>query len=300
MAEAEFGVVYEGPAVANGQMPVKDLAPALLALGDLFTEASLFAFPERDPASLNIKATGEGSFIVNLGLHSPEAWDQIITLLSGKTMTALVNLQAMVFSAGGLLWLMKQLRGQVITSEEPLESGRIRITLPDGTTFEVMAEALALYERETARSNARRVIEPLRREGVERVEFTRDDQSELVIDADEVGAFDEASADEEVLGERIYEAFVTIVQLSFDEKYKWRLTEGGPNFTADFADESFRERMKAREELFGDGDRLRVRMRAVQTEAGGSLKEELTILEVLDHEPRKDFPQSKIDFGEND
>ena len=41
LAETAFQIAYEGPALETGRMPVRDLAPALLALGDLFTEASV-------------------------------------------------------------------------------------------------------------------------------------------------------------------------------------------------------------------------------------------------------------------
>src|SRR5688500_11839084 len=52
MAETTFGVVYDGPALETGRMPVRDLAPALLALGQLFSEASRFVYPEQEPVSL--------------------------------------------------------------------------------------------------------------------------------------------------------------------------------------------------------------------------------------------------------
>jgi hypothetical protein len=70
MAETAFRVAYDGPALATGRMPVRDLAPALLALGDLFAEASQVIYPEGKPVALSIKATEEGSFDVHLILES--------------------------------------------------------------------------------------------------------------------------------------------------------------------------------------------------------------------------------------
>lgn len=65
-AETGFSVVVDGPTLADGQMSVRDLAPALLALGELFAEASVIAYPAREPVALNIKATDKGSFDANL------------------------------------------------------------------------------------------------------------------------------------------------------------------------------------------------------------------------------------------
>lgn len=49
MAESAFTVTYDGPALATGRIPVRDLAPALLALGELFLDASSLVNPDREP-----------------------------------------------------------------------------------------------------------------------------------------------------------------------------------------------------------------------------------------------------------
>lgn len=58
-------------------MPVRDLAPALLALGNLFTEASDALYPEREPVALGLVATDIGSFEAHLILEAKNAWDQV-------------------------------------------------------------------------------------------------------------------------------------------------------------------------------------------------------------------------------
>jgi len=73
MAESEFGIEYAGPELDAGTMPVRDLAPALLAMGELVAAASLVVYPERPPVALNIKATEPGSFVVRLILESKDA-----------------------------------------------------------------------------------------------------------------------------------------------------------------------------------------------------------------------------------
>lgn len=101
VAQTGFSVVYDGPAVAGGEMPVRDLAPALLALGDLFTEASTVLYPKLEPAGLNIKATEKGSFDVSLILHGEAIWDQIVKLFTSPDANALINLRDAIIGTGG-------------------------------------------------------------------------------------------------------------------------------------------------------------------------------------------------------
>jgi hypothetical protein len=162
MASTEFAVVYDGPVLADGSMPIRDLAPALLALGELFVETSVVAYPDQEPVSLNIKATEEGSFLVQLAIHSPDAWDQVIHLFSSSPVTALANIKALVIESGfGLFWLIKRLRGRGIKKvEHPVvESGKVRLTLDDGTVLEIPAEVLTLYRNVRIRRRAREVVE---------------------------------------------------------------------------------------------------------------------------------------------
>ena len=46
-----------GPALRDNRMEVRELAPALLALGDLVREANVVANPDQPPVSLQIRAT---------------------------------------------------------------------------------------------------------------------------------------------------------------------------------------------------------------------------------------------------
>lgn len=70
MAHTEFGVAYDGPALADHTMDVRDLAPALLALGDLFVAAGRVVEKDAEPPSLQIRATAGGSFVVDLALQA--------------------------------------------------------------------------------------------------------------------------------------------------------------------------------------------------------------------------------------
>jgi hypothetical protein len=176
VAETTFGVVYDGPALAAGRMPVRDLAPALLALGDLFAEASQVIYPDAGPVSLSVEATDRGSFDVRLILEAKDLWDQIVNVFGSDEVTALANLQNLVIGTGGfvgLFALIKRLRGRRITSQESLpDPGQVRITLNDGTKLEIPTDVARLHGRISIRRKVRDVVAPVAREGVDKVRFS--------------------------------------------------------------------------------------------------------------------------------
>lgn len=295
VAEARFEITYDGSALADGRMPVRELAPALFALGELFTEASQLAHPDREPASLNIKATKGGSFVVDLAIHSPDTWDQILNLFDGHVVDALSNLLSIVLGGGtvtsGLFVLIRKLNGRRISDREDLDSGIVRLTLDDGTVIEAPPEALALFGRESARANAKKVVEPLQNPGVDSLAFSQGGEQRFTITKGDLPAY-EAELDGEILLDREIESVLTLAQATLEGNYKWRFSEGDNTITASLDDPVFRARI-ATGEAFRQGDMLRVRMRVVQTQRGNKLHIERTVLKVLDHYPRQ--MQTQID-----
>jgi hypothetical protein len=287
MAKTEFAIEYEGPVLADGSMPVADLGAALLALGEVFVQASRTAYPDLEPVSLNIRATETGSFLAQLALHSPDVWEHIVHLLSSPTADALSNIKDLVIGSGvGLFFLVKRLRNRRITQREPLEAGRVRLTLEDGTTIEIPANVLALYESEAVRERLRRVVEPIERPGMERMSIISDGEVTVVVERSDVPAFDVPEPEEIALGEYEHDSVVAVATVSFAEAYKWRFTEGDSAvFTASIEDASFRKRIDDGE-AFQKGDTLRCKMRVVQTQRGDTLHVERTVIQVTEHIPR--------------
>jgi len=280
VAETAFDLTYEGDALATGRMPVRDLAPALLALGDIFADASGLVAPGRPPAALNIQATHEGSFVVRLIL---DGWDEIIDIFSSTDAVALEGLLGAVVGVSGLFGLIKRLRGRRIGSTVGgPEPGEITLQLDDETTLTVPSTVLTLYTNLEVRKKARQVIEPLSRGGVDGLVFRVHEEVTVSLTADDTPAFEAPSVADEPLGAQEIELVVGITSVVFAEGNKWRLSLGDRTFHAAIHDEAFLRKVKSGEE-FSNGDMLRCRLRISQYSGTDGLRTEYEVLEVIDH-----------------
>ena len=133
-----FSLSYDGQALANHEIDVKDLAPALLALGELFEELNAFFNREKAAISVNIKATKEGSVIVELHLLQSLA-QQASTLFNSDGVNAVLNTKDLLVlllggggSSTGLLALIKWAKNRKPKSATRLEIGKIKLELEDG------------------------------------------------------------------------------------------------------------------------------------------------------------------------
>lgn len=95
----KFHVIYDGVALDEHLMDVRDLAPAMMAINDLLIHANQEINGDSLKIELKVKANFKaGSF--GIEFHEILSWySQIRDILTGPTVTALAN-------AGGLLALI--------------------------------------------------------------------------------------------------------------------------------------------------------------------------------------------------
>ena len=267
-------------------MEVRELAPALLALGEIFQEVNVLANPDGPPVSLDVRATDGGSFEIHLLLAQADGWiKQVVGLFSSDDATALANVIAYVTGAAGLFALIRSLhRRRVIRQERP-EPGIVRLVFDDGTTLDVPSVVLDLYQSSRLREHARDIVKPLSQEGVDRVEIAVDNDPErVVVLKDQVTAFDVPEAPDLAIGDRETDMALTIASIAFNEGNKWRLSDGDRTFWAAVEDTDFLDRVEAGEP-FRKGDILRCQLRVQQWQTEDGLKTDYSVIRVVEHLP---------------
>jgi hypothetical protein len=298
VVEHVFDLKFDGPALEHHEMDVRALAPAMLAFADLLQSANRELDPLAPELNVNVRATGEGSFLLQL----KAIYDDAVATLHSDQATALTNLTGNI----GFVWmLMSELikrRGRHIVHDEPAaRAGWVSVTLDDGTTFEIPAEVLQLERSPAVRKALDEAMEPLDRAGIDEVAIVEDGEEVQRVNAVErtylsVLHFDEPS---EVLSEQRVELNVTIVTLPFQQGRKWRLDDGNRPFYADMEDDRFSERVVEAQESFSSRDVLRCRVRITQYRVGGALRTDFVVEEVLEHLPAPPMPPpgEQLDLG---
>src|SRR5690349_13753166 len=103
MSSASFTIAYDGSALRDGAMDVRDLAPALLAVGQLFDAANAVLNRDQATVRISVKATGSGSFEISSDVLQ-NLVSQVTTFLAGDHVVAAINLKEIVVGGGGLFW----------------------------------------------------------------------------------------------------------------------------------------------------------------------------------------------------
>ncbi|HTW20331.1 MAG TPA: hypothetical protein VME70_08985 [Mycobacteriales bacterium] len=261
----DFAVVYDGPALDDGRMSVRDLAPALLGFADLLQAANESLNPGQAAPSLNIKATSEGSFIVELALLN----QQVIDLLNTREAIGLTALVGIITGSFGVLAYFRRPPGDA----EELPDGAVRITMVDGTRVEFSAQVLGLARQVAIRRATNAVVSPLRRDGIDRMEVrpSPKEPATVALTKDDLVSVDAALGDEvrNLVTDQRYTALLTITSPNFASG-KWRLSDGQQTHWMAIDDPVFLGRINAHEVRFGKDDRLRgeVRFRQWITDSG--------------------------------
>jgi hypothetical protein len=268
---------------------VRELAPALLALGELFRVAGSEVYPDLPTPTLEIKATEKGSFDVHLIVNASNAWQQVMNILNAEGPTALATLEALIFGTSGVgmgvYKFVQHVRRRKIKKLEGTSNPDImKVVLDDGTTLEAPAGTIKIYRNPAARKAVRDSVAPAKRQGIEKVEFHPESQDlePMTIESGEVDDFDlPTDLEDDELVNDTREAVVSVIKTDFGDG-RWKVNDGTATFGVEMEDQGFKERID-HGEPFRKGDLLRARIQTIQFTKDGKLQSEHHLVEVLDH-----------------
>jgi len=300
MSRSAVTIAYDGPALAGGVMDVRDLAPALLAAGQLIDAANSVMHGDKVRVSVQVVATGTGSF--EIGLQVVETiTSQIVALFTSPGATAAAALATFVFGTPahkGIIWLIKRTRGKKPEKIERVSDATVRLTI-DKETFEVPVTLLRLYQDMGVRVAAQRLIEqPLQKEGIDTFEVREGSTKILTVNKSEAGSFSRPEIPDEMLVDEVRRSAYSIISLAFKEENKWRLNDGNNPISAAIEDDDFLRRVDDNQIAFAKGDLLICDVRVTQKRTDSGLRTEYTVVKVVEHRPAA--RQIPFDFKETE
>ena len=281
-----FKVIYDGPALAEHRMDVRDLAPALIAIADLFTSANKELNSENTEVRLEVRGSFKaGSFHSEL-IFVQSLASQIRDLFAGPSANAFSNALAIlaalgIVGGGGLIGLIRTLRGRKPQRTEP-EGTNTRVWISELESFIVEEAIYRLYQNRAVRISLQKALSPLEREGISSFGIVRGDAVELSIENDELDAFSMSDDPGEVVTDTIAHKVLLLESVVFKDGNKWRVHDGSFAFFAALDDEQFIAKVDAGER-FGKGDVLVVDLRQTQIITDEGLRNEYRIVKVREH-----------------
>lgn len=288
MSHAEFILTYDGPAMATHEMNVRDLAPAMLAVGDAFEGLNALFNGKSAQLAVNVRAHQPGCFKVAFDIV--QMAKDVTPYLTGTGITAANNLLTLLIGGGtviggttaGLIWLIRKLKGKNPERIERLTPGLFRLFIDD-QTFEIPVDLLQAYQDLRVRRAVEGfVAKPLRKVGITHVIIEDGTHSERV-EKEEADYFIAPEPDSDVVIDDTRRAAFTIRDLSFDEDGYWRLFDGSSPVKVRIEDEIFLARIEDDEIRFAKHDVLVCLVHFVQRRTRRGLENEHTVIEVIQH-----------------
>jgi hypothetical protein len=297
MSRDTFQVAYDGPDDTHS-MDVQELAPALLAFGRLVREANWQLNAKKATVKVLVTSDFEHKcFNINFEVLQTILHQLATFFQSDEVKTArqiLVDLGIIGGTGGlGLFGFLKWKNGREVAEvRDAAEPGIVIVQLGDGNSAHISRGALALADNPKVRTAVEGALAPLGSDGIRKIAFRQG--------AEEIASYDEADAKQivssfgapetvPVLEDEVPDtltAWLRVYSPVYDEKAtKWRFYYGDHPIYADISETTI---AKAAIERGGAlvNDLYKVKMEVKQhVTAGGDLRPEYKIVEVLDFQP---------------
>lgn len=296
-------IAYCGAAVDNGYMDVKDLAPALLAFGDLVREANKIANADASNITVYVDSNfQQGSFEITLDAVQTIG-EQIRNLFfSNQTYTLREVLDVLGLAAGltgaNVLELIRWLQNRKVTKVERLEDDKARIYSKE-EYYDISVLGFNIFRSVKARENIEKLISPLKTEGISRFEVRHSNGEKQCIKEDEVAFYAVPTEENQIeTVETTQKCVVSVVSVNFENGLKWRFSMDSLNTFKIYAivqDEDFYKQVEDGKIAFYKGMSLLVDLRIKQIlSSTGHLKTEYFVLKV--HRIIDSSKQMSLDF----
>ena len=298
MATCNLSVRYAGDAITDGRIPIRDLAPSLLALSESFQQIQQVIDPDSDPVSLDIKATSEGSFIVDLILaNGKDLISHVVNLLNSDPTTAALNLSTIVTTFYGVIRLIKKLYNRKIKKQENLNNGDIKLTLDKDESITISKGTLDSYQNIKIRTSVHYLVKPLEKDGINSLEINSNKNISISVKKTEYNKFDVPKINDKELDDKVTTEYLQIENIAFEHNNKWKFSEDTNKFWASIEDKDFLEKVEKNQTQFGSTDILKVRLRKKTYYTNEGLKNDYIIEKVLEHQ--KGAQQIELNFEDD-
>ncbi|MDO4178344.1 MAG: hypothetical protein Q4D21_04050 [Phascolarctobacterium sp.] len=307
---AEIGkirIAYTGEALENGAMDINDLAPALMAYGNLIKRVNEISKSNgKVRAQLSADSIRKGSFDVSIEIIY-EGIEQIKMFVGMDKDNGLLDIMTVLGwgvtgkdYVGNVFTLIKCLSGRKIAKINHKEDC-VEIYIHGGEVIKTTNISYNIFIDGDSRNQIEKILDPLKKDGVDGFEirnpndFGSKDCLEQ-IRKDEIDKFktsELAVVENQTKAESV---IFRIVDLSFNDEHKWRLANStGNHFWMKIEDKDFIEMIKSGEIKFGAGDMLRIDYTNTQKiHPSGAMTEEYAITKV--YEVIEKPTQIKLDF----
>lgn len=289
MSIERFHLVYDGLALAEHRMDVRDLAPALVAIGNLASDTNKLINGDSTDIRVEVHASFKaGSFGIEM-FFSQDILKQVQDLLTGQSASSLANLGGILsligLTGGGLFSLLRQLRGRKPNKIEQLKNGSARLFMSDTEIIEIEDNRIIrLYRNREVRMSVDKLLSPLERDGIDSFGVVQNNTVLISINTEEQPYFKwTPQEDGEIVSDTTRERIVLMLEsVVFKDGNKWRVHDGQFGFHAAINDIEFISRIE-NGERFGKGDVLIADLRIIQTVNEGILQSKYQIEKVHEH-----------------